>query len=290
MRVLITGCEGQVGTSLVKQLKGKAIVKATCRNSLDITKLDKVIELVNDFYPDVIINAAAYTAVDQAESESEISYKVNRDGPKNLALAAKNIDAIILHISTDYVFSGDKLGEYDEDDITEPKSIYGKSKLAGEKAIIDIAEKHIILRTAWVFSEKGNSFVKTMLNLGKRHNEIGVVGDQFGGPTYSGDIAKTLILFAQKLYKGEHIHYGVYHYSGLPHVSWYDFANEIFQVANRKGLMQNCPQINKITTSDFPTPAKRPPNSKLNTDKISNALGIVASNWKLALDNIEDYQ
>jgi dTDP-4-dehydrorhamnose reductase len=213
MRVLITGSNGQVGHCLTDQLKKHASAQVLALDSkgLDITDEVAVQSIVNKFKPTIIINAAAHTAVDSAENEAELAYSINRDGAKYLAEAAKNVDATILHISTDYVFSGDKIGLYEETDITDPQSVYGKSKLAGEQAVIEACDKHIILRTAWVFAELGNNFIKTMLRLGKDRAVLSIVGDQFGGPTYAGDIASALIDIATRIDNNESVEYGLYH-------------------------------------------------------------------------------
>ncbi|PMG31177.1 dTDP-4-dehydrorhamnose reductase [Shewanella sp. 10N.286.52.C2] len=291
MRVLITGCYGQVGNSLTEQLANDANteVLALDRDSLDITDEDAVNAAVIKFKPTIIINAAAHTAVDKAEDEVELSYAINRDGPKYLARAAKDVGATILHISTDYVFEGNKLSEYAESDITNPQGVYGSSKLAGEVAVAETCDKHIILRTAWVFGENGNNFVKTMLRLAATRDALNIVGDQFGGPTYAGDIANALIKIAKCITQGDAIEYGVYHFSGLPHVSWYEFAATIFDTALEKGVITQKPSLSSITTEQYPTPAKRPNNSRLSTDKITNTFSIEASNWKKALTDIEAY-
>ncbi len=291
MRVLITGCYGQVGYCLTQQLADKesTTVLALDRDRLDITNQDSVNTIVDDFKPTIIINAAAHTAVDKAEEEVELSYAINRDGPKYLAQAAKNVGAAILHISTDYVFEGNKVGEYAESDTTNPQGVYGESKLAGEISVAEACDKHIILRTAWVFGENGNNFVKTMLRLGATRNELSIVGDQFGGPTYAGDIANALIQIAKRITEGEAVEYGVYHYSGLPHVSWFEFADTIFDSALKQKVISNKPSLMSITTEQYPTPAKRPSNSCLSTNKITTAFSIETSDWQEVLKNIQAY-
>ncbi len=290
MRVLVIGSNGQVGRCLVEQLQFDAEVEllAVDKNDVDITKQSAVSEVVESFLPSAIINAAAYTAVDLAEDSVELAYAVNCDGPMHLAVAAKKVDAVLLHISTDYVFSGKQQTPYLESDETKPTSIYGKSKLAGELAVAEACEKHITLRTAWVFGEHGNNFVKTMLKLGESHDSLSVVGDQIGGPTYAGDIAKVLILLAHKLHENE-IDSGTYHYSGKPHVSWYEFAQHIFLQAKRQGVLQSVPELTEVTTEEYKTKATRPKYSKLNVDKLTNALGIDVSNWQSALNNMSRY-
>jgi len=195
----------------------------------------------------------------------------------------------MLHISTDYVFSGNKDGHYHPEDLTMPQGVYGESKRAGELAVIAACDKHIILRTAWVFGEHGNNFVKTMLRLGKDKQTLSIVGDQFGGPTYAGDIAAALIEIATQIENGKNIEYGIYHFSGFPHVSWFEFAESIFNEAKAQQVLSNVPVLSCIPTSDYPTPAKRPANSKLSTDKIMDNFGIAASDWKNALNDVKYY-
>ncbi|AEX20700.1 dTDP-4-dehydrorhamnose reductase [Vibrio sp. EJY3] len=291
MRVLLTGGRGQVGYCLTKRLSEyeNTTVLSLDKAELDITNQDAVKAMVQEFQPTIIINAAAHTAVDRAEEEVELSYAINRDGPKFLAEAAQEVGAAILHVSTDYVFEGNKHGEYGENDLTNPQGVYGASKLAGEIEVAKSCEKHIILRTAWVFGEKGNNFVKTMLRLGATRDALSIVGDQFGGPTYAGDIANALVKIAKCINDGDAVEYGVYHYSGLPHVSWFEFADVIFDTAIDKGLLNKKPNLSSITTEQYPTPAKRPSNSRMSTQKITALFDIEASDWKLALNNINEY-
>ncbi|OCH65251.1 dTDP-4-dehydrorhamnose reductase [Vibrio splendidus] len=291
MRILITGCHGQVGSRLTEQLANHENTKvlALDREHLDITSQEAVYSAVAEFDPTIIINAAAHTAVDKAEEEVDLSYAINRDGPKYLAQAAQSVGAAMLHISTDYVFEGNNTGEYVETDATSPQGVYGKSKLAGEIAVAEACDKHIILRTAWVFGESGNNFVKTMLRLGENRDALSIVGDQFGGPTYAGDIAGALIQIAKRINQGDAVEYGVYHYSGLPHVSWFDFADTIFDVAVEQGVLEKKPRLTSITTNQYPTPAKRPSNSRLSTEKITLGFSVKASDWKAGLNNIQAY-
>ncbi|OBU23517.1 dTDP-4-dehydrorhamnose reductase [Photobacterium aquimaris] len=295
MKVLITGSNGQVGSCLVKQLQSCPEIEfiAVDRNELDITSEQEVIKTVNDFMPTIIINAAAHTAVDKAENEVELSYAINRDGPKYLAQAAEQVGAAILHISTDYVFAGDKEGLYSESDTVNPQGVYGESKLAGEKAVINACSRHIILRTAWVFGEDGNNFVKTMLRLAQQKDSLGIVADQFGGPTYAGDIAAALIKIAKAItnLKNEFDsnNYGIYHFSGMPHVNWYEFAQVIFDKAVEQKILVKSPDVKGIKTEEYPTPAKRPTNSKLNTKKITTVFTIPASDWQSVLNHLSDY-
>ncbi|TCN77389.1 dTDP-4-dehydrorhamnose reductase [Shewanella fodinae] len=292
MKILITGSNGQVGSCLVNRLQLKPEIEflALTRQELDITDPAQVDTIVKHFNPDVIINAAAYTAVDKAEQEADLCYAINRDGPRFLAEAAHKNGALLLHISTDYVFSGEKQGVYDEEDPVAPQGVYGQSKLAGELAIVKICPRHIILRTAWVFGEHGGNFVKTMLRLAKTRDSIGVVADQFGGPTYAGDIADTLIAIVEKVMnKGVNV-FGVFHFSGLPHVSWHIFAQKIFEKAEEQHLLDKIIVVNPISTSEYPTPAKRPSNSRLSNIKLNNVYGIKPSDWQKALTDLSNYK
>lgn len=291
MKILVTGANGQVGYCLQQQLReqGWDFVALT-RTELDISDAVAVNSAFAQYQPDIIINAAAYTAVDKAEQEQALAYTINRDGPANLARAAKDNDAAILHISTDYVFAGDASGTYSENDTTAPQGVYGHSKLEGEQAVSAANDKHIILRTAWVFGEHGNNFVKTMIRLGSTRDTLGIVADQEGGPTYAGDIASALLSIAKHYATGNATPWGTYHYAGLPHISWFGFAQHIFAQVEQAGLYNKAiPQLNAITTADYPTPAKRPANSKLDCSKLENAFGIAPSDWQSALKNISAY-
>ncbi|HDY8232971.1 TPA: dTDP-4-dehydrorhamnose reductase [Vibrio vulnificus] len=289
MKVLVTGSHGQVGHCLVAQLllRNDVEVIAYDREHLDITNEQQVKTVIGELKPNVIINAAAYTAVDKAETDIEVSYAINRDGPLYLAQAAQTLGALLLHISTDYVFDGDKRAPYDETDTPSPKGVYGQSKLAGEEAVVKHCSRYAILRTAWVFGEHGNNFVKTMLRLGKERPELGIIGDQFGGPTYAGDIAHALIFIMDKFEGKEQS--GVYHFSGEPHVSWHQFTTAIFEAAAKDGVLTTPPVVNEITADQYPLPAPRPANSRLDCSKIKAVFGIEPSDWKSALNNIKAY-
>ena len=290
MKVLVTGSNGQVGYCLVQQLRQQnADFLALDRDQLDITQRQAIWQTVSDYRPDVIINAAAYTAVDKAESEAEQAFAINRDGAAYLAEAAQQIGAAMLHISTDYVFDGQATQPYTETDATAPQGVYGQSKLAGEQAVLAACSRSIILRTAWVFGEHGHNFVKTMLRLGRERDSLGIVSDQHGAPTYAGDIAAALLHIAHHITQGKPTEYGIYHFSGKPYVSWYQFAEAIFQQAQQQGILANTPQLLAIATPDYPTPAKRPANSCLQLDKIQQAFGISPSDWQQALTQLAPY-
>ncbi|MDO4694451.1 MAG: dTDP-4-dehydrorhamnose reductase [Eikenella sp.] len=291
MRILITGANGQVGRSLQEQLQQHpaADLLALTRQTLDITKRDAVAETVLSFRPDILINAAAHTAVDQAESEPELAAAVNEHGARHLAEAAHAAGTAMLHLSTDYVFDGQSGAPYRETHPTAPQSVYGRTKLAGEAAVSAACPHSVIVRTAWVFGEHGRNFVKTMLRLGKERSTLGIVADQYGAPTYAGDIAAALIRIAGQLAAGQTDAYGLYHFSGSPYASWYEFAAEIFAQAKKQGLLPRMPALQPIATADYPTPARRPADSRLHTGKIQAAFGIAPSDWRAALADLRPY-
>ncbi|HHT7472334.1 dTDP-4-dehydrorhamnose reductase [Raoultella planticola] len=280
MKVLLTGANGQLGQCFQDRLPEGWDIWATDTSELDITNKDLVLAAVNKYKPDVIVNAAAYTAVDKAENDIDIARLVNKVGPENLAIAASKNGAILVHVSTDYVFDGRASIPYKECDDTNPLGVYGLTKLEGENAVANVLPNAIILRTAWVFSEYGNNFVKTMLRLAKERDSLGIVSDQYGCPTYAGDIAQAIITLASKNAEG-----GIYHFCGDKEVSWSEFAEEIFSAALSANRLIKIPVVNKITTEQYPTPAKRPAYSTLNCEKI-RVVGIERSKWELALRKI----
>ncbi len=289
MKVLLLGSNGQVGFLLKNLFDDSVDLHAPKRNELDISNQDLVNKIVNKFKPDIIVNAAAYTAVDKAEIEADSAFLVNSEGPKFLAKASYKNNAILIHLSTDYVFSGDIKGEYTELDEVSPKSIYGKTKLEGENAIEKYCEKYIILRTSWVFGEHGNNFVKTMLKLGLEKESLDIVNDQYGSPTYAGDIAKAIISIISTIENGTEIKWGLYNFSGKPYVNWYQFAQKIFLSAEKLDLIKKAPNLIPVTSANFSTAVERPKNSKLNCQKIAKEFGIFPSNWELELKNIINY-
>lgn len=287
MKILITGAKGQVGSELVMQaqLRSHEVV-ATDREQLDITDQSAVSAFVAQEQPDVIINAAAYTAVDQAESDQELTYKVNAEAVKLLAEAAKAIDVALLHISTDYVFDGTKSEPYVEDDPINPVNLYGASKRKGEEYLELSGVKYINLRTSWVFGLEGNNFVKTMIRLASERDEFGVIDDQLGGPTFAADIASALLNIAEQTRESDFDHWGTYHFSGMPYVSWWQFADYAIQSAFELEIISKLPKVNRLTTDQYPTPAKRPQNSRMNLSKVQEELGLKPSNWRVGVDNL----
>ena len=290
MHLLVTGAGGQLGQCLADQLKVQGITHTLLsRQDADINDTVVLEKIIADKGVTAIINAAAYTAVDKAESEPELAKHINEDGPAALAKLCSRFDIPLLHVSTDYVFDGNQQTPYVETDQTGPTGVYGQTKLDGELAVQRHCPKHIILRTAWVFSEYGNNFMKTMLRLAKERDTLGVVADQVGCPTYAGDIAKALISIVQQIHaaeqdkSGAQDHYGVYHYAGNEAVSWHEFAMAIFEEAHKHGALKSIPIVNAISTADYPTPAKRPAYSVLSTAKLAQDYFIEASNWRKAV-------
>lgn len=253
MKILLTGGNGQLGLELHKQLKEKYCnyeIISTDYNTLDITNFEQVRDTICTQQANVVINCAAHTAVDKCEEDIENAYKINAIGPKNLAIACDEIGAKLVQVSTDYVFNGEVPGARREDDITGPQSIYGTSKLLGEEYVKTFCKKHFIIRTAWLYGE-GNNFVRTMLKLAETNKELNVVGDQFGSPTSTKDLAKAIIELMQTEY------YGTFHGTCEGECSWYDFACKIFEL---KGIDV---KVNKVTSEEFVRPAKRPKYSVL---------------------------
>lgn len=285
MRVLVTGAKGQVGSELIQQGGELGLqMLAAGHDELDITRQNRVNSFVQAHRPDIVINAAAYTAVDQAESEPGLAYAINRDGAAYLAQACAENNIPLLHISTDYIFDGLKEGAYSETDSPNPKGIYGKSKLEGDRAIESIMRQHLILRVSWVFGANGNNFVKTMMRLGNEQDVLRVVVDQHGGPTWAGAIASTLLNLVNRWGGGEAILWGTYHYSGQPTTTWQAFAEAIFEQAEKLGMIDRRPRVESITTAEYPTPAQRPLNSVFDCKKIALELGISQPDWRIGLN------
>ena len=275
--ILVTGSNGQVGSDIRELSSGYQYnFYFTDKKQLDITNLQDIRMYIIENNIDTIINCAAYTAVDKAETEQELANKVNHLSLKNLAILSNEFTIKLIHISTDYVFDGKNFKPYNEDDITNPNSVYGQTKLDGENAILEYNLKNsIIIRTSWVYSSYGANFVKTMLRLGKEKEELGVIFDQVGTPTYARDLSKTILDIMPKIQNSK---LEIYHYSNEGAISWYDFAKEIMKMAKL-----NC-KINPIETYQYPTPASRPHYSILNKAKIKKDFDITIPYWKDSLD------
>jgi dTDP-4-dehydrorhamnose reductase len=278
MKILVLGCKGQLGRCLNDQLVNtEHEVIYTSREQIDIADFEVTKNQILKTSPDLIINATAYTAVDKAEEDQKTANLINHLAVKNIADICNQLECWLIHVSTDYVFDGNSKVPYKEDDETNPQGAYGETKLNGELAIQSSGCKHIIIRTAWVFSEYGNNFLKTMLRLGSERDELSIVGDQIGCPTYAQDIARSIVEIIPQLNSRENN--GIYHYCGDQPCSWYEFANVIFDQAMSNNL--KIPSIvNSIETSAYPTPAKRPAFSVLDCSKIENECGVLASNWQ----------
>lgn len=289
MNVLVTGSNGQVGSEIKELIQHSTLniqnydFYFTTSQDLDITDFDLVKKYIIDNQIKIIINCAAYTAVDKAETEKELADKINHLAVKNLAQLSNEFGIKLIHISTDYVFDGTNFKPYTEDDTTNPQSVYGKTKLDGEKAILEYDLKNsIIIRTSWVYSYYGANFVKTMLRLGKEKDELGVIFDQVGTPTYAKDLAKAILEIIQHStfkIQNSSTHTEIYNFSNEGVVSWYDFAKEIMKMAKL-----DC-KINPIETYQYPTPASRPHYSILNKAKIKKEFNIEIPYWKDGLDD-----
>ncbi|MGQ3072537.1 MAG: dTDP-4-dehydrorhamnose reductase [Ferrovibrionaceae bacterium] len=281
--VLVVGETGQLARELARAAWAPGVeVTFAGRDIIDLARPETATAVVAAMKPGVVVNAAAYTAVDKAESDADQAFLVNRDGPAALARAAAAVGAPLIHVSTDYVFDGTKDGAYTEDDPVAPVSVYGRSKEAGERAVREAAERHVILRTAWVYSPFGNNFVKTMLRLGAEREELRVVADQRGCPTAAADIAAAIVRLA-----GADHGWGTYHYSGAGPTTWHGFAEAIFAGAAARGAKVPA-RVTAIGTADYPTPAVRPANSVLDCSRIDRVHGIVARNWREALEDCLD--
>ena len=285
MKILVTGAEGQLARSLVEAARGTAItVVALGRPSLDLTMPDRIAAHMREVVPNLVVNAAAYTAVDKAESEPDLAHSVNALGAGHVAAACRKGRIPIIHISTDYVFDGNKQAPYVESDDTAPAGAYGRSKLDGEINVQAQQPQHIILRTAWVHSPFGNNFVKTMLRLAETRTELGVVDDQLGTPTYAPHLAAAILDIARLIATRarDDMPWGIYHAAGQGEVTWCGLARAT--LARAAALGANPVKVNAITTADYPTPARRPANSRLDCTKLKKQLGIALPEWRLGVD------
>lgn len=286
-RILILGSTGQIGMELQRSFSGAGEVVSCDRKTVDLAVQKQVRDVVRRVAPDVILNAAAYTAVDRAESEPDIAMAVNGRAPEVLAEEASHLGALLVHYSTDYVFDGSKAGAWEETDATKPLNTYGSSKLAGEDAICRIGGKFLILRTSWVYGPHGSNFMLTMLRLGRERDQLKVVDDQIGAPTTSIELARATRTLVDGLIAGRfgdvNSWAGIYHMTCGGSVSWCGFARTIF-ARSKAALGGRQPVVTPIPTSAYPTPAKRPMNSLLSNEKINARFGVRLANWEDALD------
>lgn len=273
MKILVTGVKGQLGSDVVNELnKRKVECLGTDIDDFDITDAAETQHFIQNYQPDAVIHCAAYTAVDKAEDDVELCRAVNAEGTRNIAKACKEINATMLYISTDYVFAGIGDGFYEVDDVTGPLGVYGQSKLDGEQAVKDLLSKYFIVRISWVFGINGSNFIKTMLRLSENHDEVNVVSDQTGSPTYTKDIAQLLsdMIVTEK--------YGTYHATNEGECTWAELAREIFRVAGRET------KVNAITTEEYPTRSIRPKNSRLSKISLDQAGFARLPEWKDAIN------
>ncbi|ADE13136.1 dTDP-4-dehydrorhamnose reductase [Sideroxydans lithotrophicus] len=286
-RILVTGKNGQVGWELQRSLAAFGEIIALDSDSMDLADPDAIRRTIREVRPDIIVNPAAYTAVDKAESEMELANAVNGIAPGVLAEEAKLLGAILVHYSTDYVFDGSKPAPYVESDVPNPQSVYGRTKLAGEQAVRASGCKHLIFRTSWVYGVHGGNFVKTMLRLARERNELRIVADQFGAPTWAKDIANST---ATALHNWQQLAWddrlsGLYHLTAAGRTNWHQFAETIIREARKydTALAAKTIAVNPIATHEYPLPAKRPVNSVLANDKVRNAFGIAMPEWQDSL-------
>ncbi|MDN7586552.1 dTDP-4-dehydrorhamnose reductase [Burkholderia seminalis] len=282
--ILVTGVNGQVGFELLRSLQGLGRVVACDRSMLDLSDLDRVRSVVRELKPSIIVNPAAYTAVDKAETDVDAARRLNAEVPRAFAEEAARLGAALVHYSTDYVFDGTKDGAYVETDATNPQNVYGLTKLEGEQAIAATGCAHLILRTSWVYGRRGKNFLLTMLKLGSERPELRVVADQVGAPTWSKTIATATSHIVTQALAADDADWwaqrsGVYHFTSAGATSWHGFAEAIFAHA----MGERAPKVLPIPASDYPVPAKRPSNSRLSHDKLTEAFGLRLPDWADAL-------
>lgn len=289
MKILVTGKNGQVGHELQRSLAPLGEVVAVDIEDCDLTDTSAIVSLVEKVKPDLIVNPAAYTAVDKAEAESEIAYAINATAPKVLAAQANLLHIPIIHYSTDYIFDGTKDGVYVEDDPANPKSIYGKTKWQGEKNVRAMCSQHVILRTSWVFGAHGGNFLKTILKLAQERDELKIIADQFGAPTSARLLADSTAEIAKQVLSGDAIQKaGTYHLVASGETTWHGYAQKVVALANELGVKTKvqAKDIQPIPTEVYPLPAPRPKNSRLSIDKIKAAFGIEIPDWSFDVEQV----
>ena len=284
MKLLVTGADGQVGRELLRRGPAAGFtVRGVNREQLDITSATTIRKVLAETEPELVINAAAYTKVDAAESEAELAFAVNRDGVRLLAEACRACALPLVHISTDYVFDGRSARPYREDDSAAPINVYGASKWAGEQALRETLDRHVIVRTSWVFSAHGANFVKTIVRLARERERLTVVADQHGMPTHAGDLAEVLLALARRAFSSDSV-FGTYHYAGSPVTSWHGFATEICAQAGQIAPLA-VKELAAVTSAEYPTAAARPPRSLLDCARLQ-ALGLAPRPWRDGLAEV----
>jgi len=283
MKLLVIGENGQLGWEVCRKGKNQGIdMSGLDLPDFDVTEPSAVKKAVSQAGISLVINASAYTAVDKAESEPEVAFAVNRDGPAYLAASCAEVRIPLIHVSTDYVFDGNKKSSYRETEPVSPLGVYGKSKAAGEIEVRDNLKEHLILRTAWLYGIQGHNFAKTMLRLGKEKEVLSVVADQYGCPTYAADLAEAILAIADQINKGRDITWGTYHYCGKGVTTWHGFAEAIFNLAKQHDSLM-VKKVVPITTSEFPTPAKRPANSVIDCSLLTKTFNVRLRPWQESL-------
>ena len=282
MKILVTGADGQVGTEMVRLADDEFQVAGLTRGDLDITDRDAIARRLDEYEPDFLVNCAAYTAVDRAEDEPDLAYRVNADAVGWLGEACDTRGVGVIHFSTDYVFDGTKDGPYIEEDTPNPLNVYGASKLEGEDRLRAATDRHLILRVSWVFGRIGRSFVDTILRLARERDELTVVDDQIGAPSPADTIAAAVRSIAEHP-RGLEDAWGTYHFSTVPVVSWCGFAREIVATARAQGILAALPRVRGITTEEWPSKARRPLNSRLCGARLTASFGITPATWRANL-------
>ncbi len=281
MKILITGRNGQLAQALLQRLAGLGQVHVLGREQLDLAEPERIRQVVRELSPDLLVNAAAYTAVDQAENEPALAFAINATAPGVLAEEAARLGVPLLHYSTDYVFDGSKATPYTEDDAPNPLSVYGRSKLAGEQAIHAVGGAHLTLRTSWVYSLHGRNFLLTMQRLLQEKPQLRVVADQIGAPTWAGSLAASTLALIQRWQAGQAGAWGTYHMTAQGQTSWFGFAQAIGEHLKAQG--RPCAQLLPIPSSEYPTPAQRPLNSRLDCSRLRQQWQVEQPDWRQAL-------
>ena len=288
--IWLIGSNGMLGSEVKSCLVSNKVNFLCTDLEVDITNENSLKTYIKskNKYIEWVVNCSAYTAVDQAEEKPEKAFNVNSNGVLNLTKIAKTLNAVLIHISTDYIFDGNKRSAYLEDDVPNPVGVYGKSKWQGDQHIIRDLSKYFLIRTAWLYGKNGNNFVNTMLQLSQKRGTLRIVSDQWGSPTYAKDLAEIIVA----LILNRRTEYGIYHYSNLGRISWYDFAKKIFEIALREGIIHKKIELVPITAAEYPTKVTRPQNSYLSKEKIARIFGLCIRSWEDALEEYikEEYE
>jgi dTDP-4-dehydrorhamnose reductase len=290
LRIFVPGIRGQLGSELVRAIAAFPALRVEGADlpEFNLADADQVTVALDRADADLVINAAAYTAVDKAESDRDTAFAANADGVRVLARACRARGIPLLHVSTEYVFDGNGSAPWPPDAVPAPLNVYGASKLAGEIALAEELREHLVLRTSWVFGAQGANFVRTMLRLGREREELAVVADQVGGPTWAAHLAQALLSLAERYRRERELPWGTWHYAGQPWVSWHAFAETIFAEALARGMVTRAPRVRAIATAEYPTPAHRPLNSRLDMTSTTAVLHLAPPDWREGLAAVLD--